>query len=278
MPRSGESRTIIVTESTSGKNASQVLVLDSVDSFTVSNRSKVVKHPVEGMGFSLTDHAYNENTKIHMTGMISNATRTKEVDLLTARNRTVAYIKKLDEKVAAYELAAESATGGNVLEAQITAGIVRDKSDRIARDVRELHKYMGISNITQLSQVNNGSRSDESVSQALLQRIRNEHILCTIRHPLKGTFTKMALVDFQMPNVTGPQALFVNLTWEQQRVAEVKISQSQYSTVSVATKKINGKHQGKKKRKLTNREINIIESMYEGNISREALENHRDTK
>jgi hypothetical protein len=68
-----ENRITIFTKNSSSRYGGRALVLDLTRKLNHLYNSVVAKHPIEGVGYSVADHAYPENIVIGISGHVSNA-------------------------------------------------------------------------------------------------------------------------------------------------------------------------------------------------------------
>ena len=70
-----ENRITIFTKNSSSKFGGRALILDLTRSLNHTYNSVVAKHPIEGAGYSVADHAYPKNIIVGITGHVSNAVK-----------------------------------------------------------------------------------------------------------------------------------------------------------------------------------------------------------
>lgn len=266
-------RTLILTKGT-GKFSNQLLIIDVSTSVNHNFGSAVAKHPVEGQGYSLSDHQFNRNNKIQIQGMISKAWPTKpnqtdtegrsitdnQLSTNTSRWRDLR-VKVLNNTATLDEISEFS-----TVESWISR---RTGAQRLGLERKGIYDFRVI------QQTNNGVLSDEEMAYDLIKAIRDNHILCDVT-TMYDVYENMALTNITLPRQTGPQALFLDLTFEQQRFSEVIVTNSflyKDGAGEVIEEVDNGKKKTKKKGKLDERTKDLVERT--GYSDRDELDDFR---
>tara|TARA_R110002020_G_scaffold213427_1_gene420245 strand:+ start:43337 stop:44371 length:1035 start_codon:yes stop_codon:yes gene_type:complete len=240
----------------SGQWGGRILLFDVVTSYATNITSTTTAHSVERENRSVSDHIFNRNAIINLQAYVSDAWKSKDKSEDAAQFNRFAD----DRSVELFNIALDqdytpnsSIKGYEVFSVAVHDVLYQGKgpaaSDYTRQDLKDIinKSYQTFArNQTELSRLseknlitnnaNNQNAFDDAINTAaqareLLREVKRNRLLCTLVGKYE-TFQNMALVVFDNPLKVGEgsQALYLNLTFEQQRVATTRQETTIFNT------------------------------------------------
>ena len=281
MAQEQENRITIFTKTSASKYGGRALVLDLNRSVNHNYNTTVAKHAIEGAGYSSSDHAYQQNIIISVSGHISNAVvppvgvEVNNFDPYGVFRKDDAYRKELDVKNEellklhgtiltinpSTGITAEQADAANTTltvtlynpgdlipqEAlnELTSDLLRRMNEvntrADARDVTTENKDE-VTNKKNLSPLYTGDQMFKQLDAfELLEEVYRGRLLLDVLTPNR-LYENMVMTRLALPRESDAgQALEIRATFEQQSFVHASLSKTSIRKADVTSTKNNGR-------------------------------------
>lgn len=284
-------RIYLITQGTS-KWGGKILLFDVVKSYNTTMNATTTSHSIEAENRSISDHTYNRNVNIQLTGYISDSWDSEfksnidkkwnnyadnlqdqlfstALDNESAENsaipgwpsitQAVEEIMETGEGPKALDYYGIPTTADASLQQELILQAYKIFESKKAVYTQASNKSILSENITN-DDSNNGAINTTEQAEELLQAIRGGRLLCTLAGKWR-TLENMVMSNFTNPLKAGPgsQAYYVTLSFEQQRSAttnsETKFYYAPESEITDDTKK---------RKANTKDQLDSLKRMYSG--------------